>query len=771
MEEIKTIGGYQLPRGADGGHYTPVVTQTAADAMTVEFQPSRAGMAAVEPVTIKLPVGSGDGSGQNVAQVEPAYGDRPLVFITGAKPTTKDNVKAELVYISKSKTIKAYIKIKCQGSSSMGYDKKNFTITLYEDEARTIPMYLEFKDWGIRINKFVLKANWIDHSHARNICTVQLWNDMVKSRPDYDTLPQELRNSPRNGAIDGFPIQVYYNGTYEGLYTWNIGKDPWMFGMSEDNPNHVVLACAANNNTGASAFRALWGGGAGWEFEVGNNPAAVTLMDNLIQFVIDNDGDAFRNGLGNFVDVQSAIDYYILAYEDCGTDSLGKNILLLSYDCKKLYFDAYDKDSTWGLFWSGQGWHPATLACPEGYEMHSSLFFEKLERNFAAELAAEQSRHRKGALSYANKLSTFERFMGQIPKEVYDQDREAYPNVPQFASNNISQIRAFIRDREVFVDAEFAAMRPPVPATRVTLSANTLTFDDIEPQTLTATVEPADTTDSIVWTSSNSEVATVMDGVVKPIGNGSATIIATAGYVSAECAVTVAFAEISCTGIRLSQTEIKASSAGNYVLSATVTPENTTERVVWSSDNEEVATVADGVVTVKSHGTAIITATCGAHSATCTVTASEFALFPLENGSYREYTITDGHHVVRNSNGGTTGGAININFSALSKGVNTTDVAFTLKSGDKVTITATAATKGAAHTATSAPCRFGLRDPNGNKPLGEMNVSYDSDTTKTVTLTQDYDIIGLCGFAYQDLKGVQDCSFDFSMIVNGVRYI
>lgn len=63
MEEIKTIGGHQLPRGADGGHYTPVVTQTAADTMTVEFQPSKAGMAAVEPVEIKLPVGSG--SGQN----------------------------------------------------------------------------------------------------------------------------------------------------------------------------------------------------------------------------------------------------------------------------------------------------------------------------------------------------------------------------------------------------------------------------------------------------------------------------------------------------------------------------------------------------------------------------------------------------------------------------------------------------------------------------------------------------------------------------------
>ena len=75
MEEIKTIGGYQLPRGADGGHYTPVVTQTAADTMTVEFQPSRAGMAAVEPVTIKLPMGDGGDSGQNPAYELPIGGE------------------------------------------------------------------------------------------------------------------------------------------------------------------------------------------------------------------------------------------------------------------------------------------------------------------------------------------------------------------------------------------------------------------------------------------------------------------------------------------------------------------------------------------------------------------------------------------------------------------------------------------------------------------------------------------------------------------------
>ena len=48
--------------GQDGGYYTPVVTQPTDDTMEVAFTPSKAGMPAVQPATVKLPVGSGSGS-------------------------------------------------------------------------------------------------------------------------------------------------------------------------------------------------------------------------------------------------------------------------------------------------------------------------------------------------------------------------------------------------------------------------------------------------------------------------------------------------------------------------------------------------------------------------------------------------------------------------------------------------------------------------------------------------------------------------------------
>ena len=79
-----------------------------------------------------------------------------------------------------------------------------------------------------------------------------------------------------------------------------------------------------------------------------------------------------------------------------------------------------------------------------------------------------------------------------------------------------------------------------VPATGISLDKTTLSFTDSATQTLTATVEPSNSTDSVTWETSNAGVATVSSGVVLPVSNGSCTITAKAGSYSASCEVTVA---------------------------------------------------------------------------------------------------------------------------------------------------------------------------------------------------------------------------------------
>lgn len=77
------------------------------------------------------------------------------------------------------------------------------------------------------------------------------------------------------------------------------------------------------------------------------------------------------------------------------------------------------------------------------------------------------------------------------------------------------------------------------PCTGITLDRDTLTIARGETATLSATVEPADTTNTIVWSSENDNIATVENGVVTAVGQGETTITATCGNQTASCKVIV----------------------------------------------------------------------------------------------------------------------------------------------------------------------------------------------------------------------------------------
>ncbi len=176
---------------------------------------------------------------------------------------------------------------------------------------------------------------------------------------------------------------------------------------------------------------------------------------------------------------------------------------------------------------------------------------------------------------------------------------------------------------------------PVVNADKVTIDFTEKTLEEGESVTLTVTFTPENTTDkTVVWTTSDPEVATVDEnGVVTAVGEGSATITATCGEVSATCQVTVNKPEpieppvppvVNAESVTLSDEAITLEEGDTATLTATVSPDDTTDKTIeWSSSNPLVASVsAEGVVTALTAGTASITATCGDASASCLVTVT-----------------------------------------------------------------------------------------------------------------------------------------------------
>lgn len=119
------------------------------------------------------------------------------------------------------------------------------------------------------------------------------------------------------------------------------------------------------------------------------------------------------------------------------------------------------------------------------------------------------------------------------------------------------------------------------PCTGITLDKDTLTIARGETATLTATVEPTDTTDKVVWSSKDKTIATVENGVVTAVGLGETTITATCGNQTASCKVIVNKAFL--TG------EVTIDGNAVYGVTLTATYKGNAQKVeyVWYREGED----------------------------------------------------------------------------------------------------------------------------------------------------------------------------------------
>ena len=146
----------------------------------------------------------------------------------------------------------------------------------------------------------------------------------------------------------------------------------------------------------------------------------------------------------------------------------------------------------------------------------------------------------------------------------------------------------------------------------VSLDKSEYTFHNLgETLTLNAVVSPSNATDKgIEWSSDNEAVASVDNGKVTGLSNGTAVITVTTddGAKSASCVVTVSQ---YVTSISLDKTSMSLEAGQTGTITATVGPDSAQDKsIIWSSSDESVATVdAEGVVSALSEGTAFINAT------------------------------------------------------------------------------------------------------------------------------------------------------------------
>lgn len=391
---------------------------------------------------------------ENNTIFEPLADDIPKVYIIGDISGMTKQISKDLIlrYKSKTKQFTSFINMKWQGNSSLNYQKKNFTIKLFKDSLHNRKDKKNFRHWG-SYNKYVLKANAADTSQSKNIIGARLWGEVVNSRCSVTT---QMESSSNYCAVDGFPILLYINDECKGLYTWNIPKDNFFMKMTEENKNHAILCAEVNSNLGtqttnanalACEFRTnanIDGNDWSLEFPDTLQDSIKTSFNDLINCVKDTDDETFKSTIGNYLDLESAIDYYLFMYFTAGRDNLAKNMLMYTYDGIKWYCGAYDMDWSFTL----------NVACPSGYQDNNSLLWERIENNFKSELYNRYIELRQTVLSNINVSDLFTDFITPITGFFsYD---SIYSDITPANDSTLNTILNFVDTRATYTDEKIA---------------------------------------------------------------------------------------------------------------------------------------------------------------------------------------------------------------------------------------------------------------------------------------------------------------------------
>lgn len=191
-------------------------------------------------------------------------------------------------------------------------------------------------------------------------------------------------------------------------------------------------------------------------------------------------------------------------------------------------------------------------------------------------------------------------------------------------------------------------VRPqPVPVDYINLDKQYLTLGLGEKGKIVATVFPDEADDkTVTWSSESPSVATVdSDGTVTAIAEGQAYIYARASNgAGAYCNVIVKGKEeeghIAVESVTLGTDTLTIEPGDTRALTATVFPDNASDKTVtWTSSDETVATVDEyGTVTAVAPGIATITAKAGDMTATCSVTVKKI-LIPVESITINKHEL------------------------------------------------------------------------------------------------------------------------------------
>lgn len=365
--------------------------------------------------------------------------------------------------------------VKIQGTSSLQYVRHNYTIYL-KDEFGSPMMYNPYGEANAMPDSvFCLKADYIESSHANNTGMANFINDNV-----YDTkLPPQLENPAMRTTIAGFPIVLYMNGEYLGVYNFNHDRySTESYGYDyKKYPNMLVYEINSNSNTSAGAFYRYGDNvessaninerdyyARDFKLIYGNRTSdsdTYSEIKSLVEWVSVAEQDLFRETISEHFNKEYLFRYLLTVLMIGGVDSLGKNMKITTFDGRVWYPTFYDLDTCLGIDNSGYLTIEPDVEIEEGsFNTSNSNLWTKVMNFFASELKEEWALMRQGRFTLDNLLKyVVKNQIEVIPAKYYNDDAQIkyldFGSLYTYCCHGSKEllVKRWLRERIAYVDS------------------------------------------------------------------------------------------------------------------------------------------------------------------------------------------------------------------------------------------------------------------------------------------------------------------------------
>lgn len=409
----------------------------------------------------------------------------PYMIVSSVElPQAKKNPKpCSITYVDPANRSNSFTAegatIDVQGTSSAGYKKKNFLISLLEGLTYTATGTKSDKyalsGKSVPVNVFCLKADVASSDSANNVELVKLYNETCPYRHEAMKADSRVRY-----GIEGYPIVVFWHNTatgettFWGKYNFNNDKStPEVFGFSEGYECWEI-----KNNTSNRVLFKTSDYGSGWEddFEAvyPSKHKDVTNLKTLTDWIASTNRYAvstqaakearlnkFRNEFENYFVKDAMLFFYLFTETFLMVDSRAKNFFP-TYDpnIRRWFPFPYDMDTALGINNEGKLVFDYDLedtdkvGTADVYNAQESVLWNNVRDAFAAELAAmyvtlRNTSNADGEIPYGYDyvLKQFKEHQRKWPEAIWNEDAYEKYLRPLFDENDASYLTMLQGDK------------------------------------------------------------------------------------------------------------------------------------------------------------------------------------------------------------------------------------------------------------------------------------------------------------------------------------